>query len=255
MHEHLVSNRILGGTADVHVSPYGGTITRFTIDEKPIFYPWHEIDGKARGGNPICAPWFGSSPRAAKKHGHLRDLKAEGVALRLPTHLMLVFQRPGDENYPWPLYYRTGARFQGVGNDEVFEVSLGIERPDDGMESESVAPILPAFHPYFACHDASAIEVCMGGEKHQGFDVQSRSVPLTSKTVLIKMPERVIEMQLGGAFSLDTSRLIFWTDAPNSYACVEPVLGDKQLFDTPEGHALAVGERIDLSMSLKVLQI
>jgi hypothetical protein len=131
-------------------------------------------------------------------------------------------------------------------------MELWLNRGDDKVPG--LAPINPAFHPYFACRDGNRVVVRCGGGEHRGFSDKARAVPLTSKTIIIEMLERKIEMRLGGAFKTHQSRLVFWSDAPSRYVCVEPVLKDKNLFDTPAGIALGVGQDIEMSMTLRVLQ-
>jgi D-hexose-6-phosphate mutarotase len=54
---------IFSGRTQAVISRTGGTILSFKVDGQNIFYPWRVTEnGKARGGCPICAPWFGSAP-------------------------------------------------------------------------------------------------------------------------------------------------------------------------------------------------
>ncbi|MEK7512647.1 MAG: hypothetical protein AAB601_00420 [Patescibacteria group bacterium] len=121
-----------------------------------------------------------------------------------------------------------------------------------------LAPVLPAFHPYFSCGNANTVEVVVGGKTFRGFAKESRTVPLDGeKNVFIRMPGRVIEMELLGAFSGGSynSQIVLWSDSPNEYVCVEPILEEKRLFDTARGRHLDEGERMEeLAVRFKVLK-
>jgi len=239
------------GRTDAMVSQVGGTVMSFSGSHGDVFFPWRMVGKKARGGCPICAPWFGSSPRGPKKHGYLRDLEATECMAGGTNVVDLVFNHPGDEGYPWAMRYdiRTSVR-----ENELF-VFLEIARVNNGIANSGIltpAPILPAFHPYFACQDAEAVRVLVGEDEYRGFSEDARAVPLSSHIVLIEMPERQIRMKLEGAFPLNDAQLVLWTDAPNEYVCVEPVFGNKELFDTPNGRHVRMGMPIKLSMSISV---
>lgn len=242
MEDIVIRNR----ETEIHISSTGGTITSAMVGKREILYPWRQIGDKARGGCHICAPWFGHSPRDKKKHGYLRDLEAQDVQLNSDS-AKLVFCHAGNENYPWSLGYEIGVHAQADG----LKMTLRIERMED--KEVTPAPILPAFHPYFGCEDESNVKVLMGTSSHHGFSYESRMVPLTNKAFLIVMLKTDILMKLGGAFAAPQSQIVLWTDAPEDYVCVEPVLQDKKSFDTQRGQSLCINSFLDLSMNLKVL--
>lgn len=237
---------IRNDATEIHISSTGGTITSAVVDERQILYPWRQVGEKTRGGCHVCAPWFGSSPRGAKKHGYLRDLEAQDVELYFNS-AKLVFRHPGNEDYPWSLLYEVGVFAQTDG----LKMTLHVKRMGD--QEIVPAPVLPAFHPYFGCDNESNVEVLMGIIRHHGFACEARAVPLVSRVVKVTMPGKCIVMELGGAFTVPKSEIVLWTDTPEDYVCVEPVLQDKKSFDTPAGRCLCVGSSLDLSMSLRVL--
>ena len=234
------------GLMQADVSPLGGTIARFSIDKKEIFFPQVKVGEKDRGGCPMCAPWFGSSPRGKKKHGYLRDMTLK-QEIRTPDEIQLGTGYYGsDTNYPWWIQYLTKVVLR---NDSFF-CELNMFRGDDSFLEP--APILPAFHPYFACDDASKVTLEIEGKILSDIAAVPSKIPLYSDRVIIGMPDRKITMILGGAFTPLLSHLALWTDNPSRYICVEPILYNPKHFDTPDGCSLKHNEDIEIRMQLEV---
>lgn len=228
------SYQIKGGDATATISTLGGTAAVFIVGNTDFFYPQHMIGDKARGGCPLCAPWFGSSKRGAKKHGFLRDTRASGAFVGEKT-MCLEFHDQGRPSYPWPLGYETRAHIRENG---ALEMILRIKRGKDGIAED--APVNAGFHPFFACENADKVEVFVAGKMFKGFAEESRTIPLESESVLIHIPhEKIILMKLSGDFfRYGRPQLVFWTDAPGKYACVEPIFQPYDWFDTPRGFFL-----------------
>lgn len=228
------SYQIKGGDATAKISTLGGTAAVFIVGNTDFFYPQHMIGDKARGGCPLCAPWFGSSKRGAKKHGFLRDTRASGAFFG-KNAACLEFHDQGRSDYPWPLGYETRS---SIKEDGTLKMILRIRREKDGIAED--APINAGFHPYFACMDSNKVEVIVGNKTFKGFAEESRMIPLESEEVVIYIPqERIIRMRLSGDFfRLGKPQLVLWTDAPGKYACVEPIFQPYDWFDTPRGFFL-----------------
>jgi hypothetical protein len=61
-------------------------------------------------------------------------------------------------------------------------------------------------------------------------------------------------MELGGDFfDHGIPQMVFWSDAPEKFFCVEPILQDEKLFDTPDGCFLEKGQKLFIEMSINVL--
>jgi galactose mutarotase-like enzyme len=239
--------KIQNGGTEVTVSERGGTITSFISKGKEIFYPWREEGGKMRGGCPICAPWFGSSPRGEKKHGHLRNIKPFDV-VHTDSGVVLKFIRAQDELYPWAMQYSVVVV---IYPDGALYLSLVMKRLGD--YSTEPAPVLPGFHPYFSCRKAEEVRLNLAGENFSGFSDHAKPIPFKSRYALIEMPERTIEMKFGKKQMAEESQLVLWTDLPNQFVCIEPILENKNLFDTPGGCHLEEGEWLEIYMVLNVL--
>jgi D-hexose-6-phosphate mutarotase len=231
----------------------GGIVERFTIGEEEIFYPWRITDpkkGVMRGGCFGCAPWFGSSSRGEKKHGFLRDTLAYSVEDDDEDRIAMNLYHHGSENYPWNLMFATDVRVR----DRSLYFGLSILRQFDNVAGE--APVLPGLHPFFACRDASKVEVWLGRKMYQGFSSEARQIPLDETLVLINIPgERIIRIDLSMGFFIpirSDPQLVLWTDAPDKYFCVEPILYPKELFDTLDGHYLVREDDTDIGMWISV---
>lgn len=234
-----------GGPAEARISNFGGDIVRFVHSGKEIFFPRQEIGDKIRGGMHFCLPWFGSSPRGKKKHGFLRDTRAERSSIKMHEARM-DFRLVSRENYEWPLECSAAAKISETG---IFESSLKVGRLAND-KTEGRAPILPGFHPYFA-GKAADVRVMVGDQEFGGFEEKSRAVPFRGNPVSIFLPDRTLEIELGGAFMECEPELVFWSDSPD-YFCVEPILQSQALFETDLGFYLEPGQELDLSMTIKV---
>ncbi len=248
MGEYLIKR----GDSEAMVFALGGTVTNFKVKGKEIFYPWRNIDDKERGGCFMCAPWIGLSPREQKKHGYLRGMKyvIASISNNAPDSIELIFGGIGHERYPWVLKYVTTATILFDGS---LCMTLSITRMGDGIEG--MAPILPGFHPFFACQDTSKVRVSVLNDRFHGFSEKAQSIPLEYRIIRIEMPERKLEMEFNGDFSwLREPQMVFWTDATDKYACVEPIIQEKRRFESPEGYYLGEGESMKLSVLFRVLQ-
>ncbi len=240
------------GSMEAVISSTGGMVLSLKMDGEDIFFPYEFQKEKARGGCFVCAPWFGSSSFGEKKHGYFRDLEATDItigatdaAVKGQNAAKLTFEHHGNEKYPWEMSYA----LQIYVRNRMFIMAFKIQRLDDGLFDR--APINPAFHPYFKCQDASKVRLRGGGEDlYKNFSSNSIISP-KKPTAQIMMPEKEISMILSGGFNSD-SKLVLWSDAPEKYFCVEPLFKDKELFNTPNGKYLSIGESLELYLSLTI---
>lgn len=248
----MAEYKISEGNAEAIVSDIGGTVLSFKVAGKDIIYPWRRTDdGKERGGIPICAPWFGSAPEfGERKHGHLRELKADKVSYINDSSLEMVFEHPGSQGYPWAMEYILKVSVKR----KTLSVSIQTKRLDDGIFNR--APINPGFHPYFLGNEKNVLVSTSGFETFSGFSKESKSFSAGGSIIAIVQSyknsiRRTIIMRLAGDFS-ENSVVVFWSDNPEEYFCVEPVLEDKKVFDGPDGHLLHIGESVVISMSISL---
>lgn len=228
------------------VSSVGGTVKQFIVKGRDIFYPWKIIDGKERGGLPICAPWFGLSTRASKKHGFLRDSEAIDFFARESVANALFVN--GSTGYPWSLRYDVTVNC----NDRELALLLAIRNSSGLLEK---APICPGFHPYFACKKSSRAVVAVEGKEYGNFSAKSQMISLESRKIMVHVPDEsiLITMNLSESFfKFGNPQMNLWTDSED-YFCVEPILYPYNLFDTSQGFYLEAGEEINLGITFHVV--
>lgn len=237
-----------GRSTEAVISSLGGTVLSFKVGGKDILYPYAmNEDGKARGGCPICAPWFGKTEFGEKKHGFLRNLEANEVRREGEDSIVFSFSHEGISEYPWGIeYHLIVSVVSGM-----LKMFLTTKRIDDGLFNS--APVNLAFHPYFALN-GGRISVTEGRTTYVDcFSEQSTSIETGNPSVLIENGKSQIVMSFGGSTD-ERSRLVFWSDNKEKYACIEPVLTDKKFFNTSEGHRLHLNNSpLSLFMSLAVL--
>lgn len=240
-----------GGYAPVSLE--GGNVLSYVVENSVIIYPQItvEIAGvkKTRGGAPICFPLFGAPTERfsseIKQHGWLRNQKLI-LDKESENSLTLKGFRQKAGVYPWRLTYDVEISITSGG--ELF-TGLTIHRLNDGIAG--LAPVNPAFHPYF-CHLGRSIAI-IDGERFVVKNNQRQVLPVKGKEILVDMGRRQVKMSLGGEFGKKYKPYVFlWTDSPK-YFCVEPILAHPGSFDSPGGRFLKQGETLSLSYSLSVL--
>ncbi len=236
------------GNSRVEISRVGGTILSWTVDGQEIipklFKKVNQETGKAsyRGGMPICFPFFGPSPEGMKsipQHGWLRNSEMEIIESGENEITFSQENKPTDE-YPWQL--KTTLQYKIT--DDSLEVILQITRLSDGQQSP--APIDPALHPYFAIDKNSQTKV---DQQEINFSSEARGLDITDDSdITIDTKAGTVKMT-----TEEFSKLWVWSDNPEEYGCLEPVLADLKNFNTTSGIFLKIDEKINLKMKLALL--
>ena len=235
------------GNSRVEISKIGGTILSWTVGGQEIipklFKKVNQETGKAsyRGGMPICFPFFGPSPEGMKsipQHGWLRNSEMEIIE---PGKNEITFSQKNQptNEYPWQL--KTTLQYKIT--DDSLEVILQITRLSDDQQSS--APIDPALHPYFAINKNHQIKV---NQQEIDFSPKDYGLDITDGSdITIDTKAGTVKMTTAGF-----SKLWVWSDKPEEYGCLEPVLDDPKKFNTKAGTfldsegALTVRMRLDL---------
>ncbi len=234
------------------VSSKGATVVTHVVDNAVIIFPQTVIDSKPRGGIPICLPYFGEPRpkfREIGKHGWLRDQELN-ISWEKKNPFTLSGFRQMKMVYPWSLMYEVQFAVKPEGS---LVIGLRIARLHDGIDG--LAPVNPAFHPYFCSNLGTREAVVFVDDK--GWVVEdgiTKIVPAGEK-ILINTGAKKVEMCLAGDFNRDSqpARLALWTDNPQKYFCVEPMLTHPDVFDTPAGQFLEQGQVLSLYCTLSVL--
>jgi len=238
--KHLIES----GDAKVVVSSVGATILSFRIGDEVILYPWQRtLEGKERGGCPLCVPWFGLAPEfGKKKHGYLRDLEATTVTKNKEgNQLEFGFYHPGCAEYPWALSYKVKYSLK----ESSLSIFLFVERKSDGIAAP--APINIGFHPYFDGNAEDAFLIVNNSMALSGFSEKSTTISNVNSVSIEKKRHKIL-IETGQG-----STLVCWSDNPEKYFCVEPVLTEKAFFNTPQGKSLGVGQAESMMMILSVI--
>jgi galactose mutarotase-like enzyme len=185
-----------------------------------LLYPFFiRSDGKERGGCPICFPAFGSpAPVYAgeKQHGWLRETVISTVSHGFSASSLCIHRLGGlytsrvAVNIMHTIYATMlASRLQ-------FIVSNKLDR-----ENEK-ALVRPGFHPYFP--NEGKTEVDINGLKYTEFTNDAQCIMLDGASdIIINTGDLRIRMRLEG-FDLSIACVYLWSDAPEKYFCVEPVV-------------------------------
>ena len=222
------------------VSSIGGTVEDFMFHSENIIFPSRLVGNKSRGGIPICFPFFGKPTKdfsSIPQHGWLRH------------QVVFVGENKVTEEFPWKLHYTITVFVCPA--DASLTVNLITERLKDGCFYST--PINPGFHPYF-CSDKAKRCIARGMTrigKRVITDFKKESAQVTvDNPILIKSGKQTVLMELTRC----VSQLTLWSDNPDEYFCVEPVLTSRDDFATPEdGRFLAEGGKFEMTMRLTVV--
>ncbi|MEI6672077.1 MAG: hypothetical protein WCL02_01630 [bacterium] len=219
------------------------TITSWNIDGIDILFPEQEvlIDGKQkkRGGTPLCFPNFGHAVTykgvEIPQHGFLRDkehqfIRTNGTGPRL-------FLRGNVQAYN--LSYDTSILMQ-VHNQFNIPTLTQTLTVKSGISSEEM-PLCLGFHPYFKINrkylnfirDGKAMN--MGLFDNEGL-LHAQKYDFKN-TFEIQIDEKVsVIMCCIGDFVTGQQQVCIWSDNPDQYICVEPIMHKSELFGTSQGY-------------------
>jgi galactose mutarotase-like enzyme len=227
------------------VSSLGGIVTEFVWRGSPIIYPERTIGEKSRGGIPICFPFFGSPSEKFSdipKHGWLRK---QNLSLMWAYDNSVKFAGINEptQAYPWILRYAIEVRLD---LEKGLKLIFSVKRIYDMQPN--IAPINPAFHPYF---NNLGKHVAVIGEI-RATEFQKDAVKIASSTsIFINSGKWIINMELGVGFNAD-SCVTLWSDDAEKYFCVEPVLTYPSRFANSDGGKfLYEDEESEISLVIK----
>jgi galactose mutarotase-like enzyme len=246
-------NKILGiGDTRAEVAlDKGGMVTQFVYHGNKIIFPERSAGEKSRGGIPICFPFFGASPfEGIPKHGFLRR-QTLAVIKEAENVIRLEGQNERLPSFPWIVRYEIDVI---VLSDGQLIIQLRAERLNDGEKSDM--PINPGFHPYFVSDSrVNYVAKCLarvGETVITEFPKASVKIPL-ARPLLARSAGRTVEMEIGGGFNAD-SCVTLWSDNPDQYFCVEPVLRYPDLLrDEERGRFLKQGDKLEMGFRLEVV--
>jgi D-hexose-6-phosphate mutarotase len=243
------------GKSKFNISSKGAMITGWKYKGKDIIPELHQKESSTslRGGVPICFPFFNASPPGMEnipQHGWLRNEELPGqIISQTADEIIIQFSKSNQpiENYPWRLKYIITHKLTAQSEESILE----IERLNDGEKKD--APINPAFHPYFTINPAGQAKIGEHTPKftedfyYTGISLVRDTEVSEDGTIIISTRVGEIEMKTKG-FKI----VCLWTDNSEKYVCIEPTIQEHLKFNTPEGKFLKIGEKIKVSMKLKL---
>jgi len=233
------------------VSDVGGTVLEWVCEGEKLIFPEHKVGEKSRGGSPICFPFFGPSPfEGIPQHGWLRH-QTLTVFGETENSVVLIGKNDRLPSFKWLLDYRI---IIGIGPTGRLIMRLKAERLEDGEYLD--LPVNPGFHPYFISDPAKfAIAQCLarvGENVVSNFPKKSVRINVADP-LLVKSGKRTVLIKLGGDYTVE-SCLTLWSDDPEKYFCLEPVLKyPATLMDPDRGRFLKPGEKLEMICSFEVV--
>ena len=228
----------------------GGMLTKWERQGKAIIPTFHRKKGSTswRGGIPVCFPFFNASPSGMEdipQHGWLRQEEMVGrITRQTDSEIEVVFEKKNKPrvSYPWLLDYSLTYYL----SERELKMTFTVRRLADGIKNP--APINPAFHPYFAVD--KKYPVVLGGQR-PSFGEEFYYLPIPSK----KSPAVLVDTVAGKVQMTTAGFQVFclWTDNPEKYICLEPVVQEHQKFNTKEGVFLSEGKKKSVEMVLTII--
>jgi len=237
--------------AIVLASSMGGTILDWKYKGEDILFPRQviKIDSqeKIRGGSHLCFPFFGPTPEgfgAWPQHGNMRDELLQIVSF---AENKIVFLMPEEQTgfLPNRVFANVAVELFDRGDACFLNHTLWAGRLYDKEEEQ--VPLNPGFHPY--------LNSPLGGFAEMGYDEIEFSGPFlltlentegrkNFKVTLNKLGKVLISHKINNKNPAEIINI--WSDR-GGYICFEPVLKEREKFNTPEGFFLGPGEQLTSS--------
>lgn len=219
---------------------YPAIITAWSVNGIDILLPEQNVlingQNKKRGGIPICFPNFGKpvlyDDVEIPQHGFLRSIK--NVLTPTGINQSRIFFDGNASAYG--LSYDVSSFIQ-VQNGQMSTLSQNLI-VKSGSDFKKM-PLCLGFHPYFRVNrkylkfvlDDIAMNMISDKNliKAQMFDFKSH--------IEIQLDENLfVEITCSVDFDTGHQKICIWSDNPDKYICVEPIIHNPKLFGTPQGY-------------------
>ena len=258
----------------------GGIVTRWSVQDQPIFYLDEERfthpDLSVRGGNPILFPICGPLPESGYTHGgQLYQMKQHGFGRNLAWQVgdqstegaaaLTVELSSSAETlavYPYDFHLAFTYRLQGS--------TLTVQQKIQNRSAE-VMPFSVGFHPYFYVQDKKQLQIeipATTAYDHLNntdvpfagpFDFDQDEIdialrPVTQPQATVKDPSRGIQLTV--TYDDPFKTLVFWTVKGKEFFCLEPWTGPRfSLTSGVDLLSLPAGESLDLQVAYSITSI
>jgi galactose mutarotase-like enzyme len=227
----------------VTVSSLGGMVTNYSVDGEEIIYPEETINGRSRGGAPICFPVVGVPPKifpGMRKHGFLRNQELEVVSEH-DDGIIFFGRNEVTKEFPWQLEYHVATYLYG---DSGLTMKLVATRKLDGVGGKM--PFNAAFHSYFSTRGRHG--VITDGQIISRFPDVSMKIPMKDDLRIDQGRDFLVGFIHNGFDA--NSCFSLWSDNEWKYFCVESLLGYPALFGTRSGRFLREGEKATITCTI-----
>lgn len=262
--EEVVKNRperesreeisLKSGETRVVVLLKGATVSRWTIGETEILYPYQTIQTdkgpKIRGGIPILFPIAGLPEKTGRfsklsQHGFARDMLWTEFYPRLgddKTILELHADRRIKKQYPFDF----GLATQITIEEDLLKCELVVA--NNGRKDS--LPFVFGLHPYFQIspEERQRMETNISGFEPDDEKLKEALIFDWQREVKIEIPGKgLITMKP----SLEFKKLVIWTDGKGDYICFEPWTSGPFTIDK-EGKRITLPPGKDIKLSLEM---
>lgn len=218
-----------------------GTIANWTVGKRELIFPEQKVlvddRMKTRGGAHVCMP-FGKAPTEGPyegielpSHGLVRDCRVDEYYRPLPGNLATWQTGPDCDadgwittkfefKYPWTHQVQVGA---GLSRRKKWSHKLRLRN----TSLEKAMPYSLGLHPYFTTGGKDFTlrcgDVYMPGRHLPTNDPQLFRVNDKNSSFFLTLAHGMIRVNIRPE---GYSHFCIWTDRPDLYVCIEPVLTD-----------------------------
>jgi len=244
---------VFGETRAV-ISPKGATVSRWTVGETEVLYPYQTIQTnkgpKIRGGIPILFP----KPGPPEKKGQFSKLPQHGFAREMlwtefhpPAGVdTTIFSLHADKNTREQYPFHFGLAAQITVEEGLLKYELVVANNGE----KEVMPFVFGLHPYFQ----------ISPEERQGIKTNipgfKADDEVLKKAALFDWQEEIqIEIPGKGLITMNPSpefrKLIVWSDGKGPYFCFEPWTSGPFTIDK-EKERITLPPKRDIKLSLDI---
>lgn len=238
------------------VNPEGGFVeSLISSDGKELLFPRQDIDGKNRGGIPVCAPVFGlAKDIGLEPHGFARK-QMWLTEIMDPERIILSLVNPIAQDQKIPKQYEGCAmELEVCIKSEAAGNSLGMFLRVRN-EGDQAFVLTPGFHPYFPVPDgmlAGDIRISSGGRTTQftGYELEEAATLKREESEPITFSDGIHAISVA---SENVPVPVVWSGDPKKYYCVEPTaMGpiNEMLPEELEALSLQPGDSTAYSMTI-----
>jgi galactose mutarotase-like enzyme len=219
------------------------TITSWSVEGRHILFPQQDLiiagERRKRGGTPLCFPNFGKpvtyNEIGLPQHGFFRDTK--DMLYRTQPEDSFVVMAGGVCAYG--LEYTINLKMQVHYHRKISTLTQAMYITSG--DRKEMMPLCLGFHPYFKVNREYMNFVRDG--KEMNMDIFTDQTLLSAQefdfknTFEVQLDKNLsVEINCRGDFETGQQKIYIWSDRPDEYICIEPVMHDCLSFGTDKGY-------------------